>query len=41
MEKENSLGLMAEYIKDNIKMIKNKEKEHFHGLMGANIMVIG
>lgn len=41
MEMENSYGLMVEYIKVNIKMIKSKVKVNFIGPMEANIMVNG
>ena len=37
----NLNGLMEEYILENIKMIKKKEKENIIGLMEGNIKEIG
>ena len=41
MAKENLFGLMEEYMKENIKMIKKMVLAHFIGLMEEFIKVIG
>jgi len=41
MEKENILGLMAEFMKVIIFKIKNKVKEFIFGLMDGNTTDIG
>lgn len=41
MGKENKYGLIVQFMKDNIDMAKNKEREFIFGLMELNIQEIG